>query len=95
MIMVKCEKVKKYFPIQRGLLRKEVGTMKAVDDVNLQIKKGETFGLVGESGCGKSTLARVVMRLTEPTSGEVIFNGVAIPLKKFEVLLKLRQNKQR
>jgi peptide/nickel transport system ATP-binding protein len=66
---------KKYFPIRVGLLRR-TRVVRAVDDVTLDIKRGETLGLVGESGCGKSTLGRLVLRLDEPTSGEICFEGV-------------------
>ncbi|MCD6289951.1 MAG: dipeptide ABC transporter ATP-binding protein, partial [Anaerolineae bacterium] len=66
--------LKKYFPIRRGFLRKTVGYVKAVDGISFYIKKGETFGLVGESGCGKSTTGRCLLRLIEPTSGEIVFN---------------------
>ncbi len=65
----------KYYPIRGGVFMKEIAAVKAVDDVSLSIRKGETLGLVGESGCGKSTLGRAVMRLEEPTSGEVWFDG--------------------
>jgi oligopeptide/dipeptide ABC transporter ATP-binding protein len=65
----------KHFPITRGLLKREVGQVKAVDGVSYSVNKGETFGLVGESGCGKSTTARLVLRLMEPTSGQVFFDG--------------------
>jgi peptide/nickel transport system ATP-binding protein len=67
--------LKKYFPIQKGLLRKTVGYVKAVDDVTFYVRKGETLGLVGESGCGKSTAGRSIIRLYEPTAGEVRFNS--------------------
>lgn len=76
--LLTIKNLKKHFSVSAGIFGKQRGTVYAVDGVDLSIKKGETFGLVGESGCGKSTLARVVMRLTEPTSGEVIFNGVNI-----------------
>ncbi|MBC7712248.1 MAG: ATP-binding cassette domain-containing protein [Rhizobacter sp.] len=65
----------KVFPIKGGLLGREVGAVKAVNDVSFKIKKGETLGLVGESGCGKTTLGRSILRLIEPSSGEILFNG--------------------
>jgi peptide/nickel transport system ATP-binding protein len=66
--------LKKHFPITGGLMRRVVGQVKAVDGINFYIKKGETLGLVGESGCGKSTTGRTILRLYDPTEGEVIFN---------------------
>ena len=68
--------LKKYFPIKSGILQRTIGHVKAVDDVSFSIKKGETFGLVGESGCGKTTIGRTILRLTEPTGGEAIVDGV-------------------
>jgi peptide/nickel transport system ATP-binding protein len=65
--------LKKYFPIYRGLLRRHVADVKAVDDVSFTITEGETLGLVGESGCGKTTAARCILRAVEPTSGEILF----------------------
>ncbi|MCL2095388.1 MAG: dipeptide ABC transporter ATP-binding protein [Oscillospiraceae bacterium] len=65
----------KYFPIQAGVFHKTVGHVKAVDDVSFTVKRGKTMGLVGESGCGKSTTGRVLLRLLEPTAGEVSFAG--------------------
>ena len=65
--------LKKYFPVKEGFLKKNY--VKAVDDVSLYIKKGETLGLVGESGCGKTTLGRTILRLHEPTEGKIIYNG--------------------
>jgi len=68
--------LKKHFPIKRGILiSKQVGAVKAVDGVSFTIKKGETLGMVGESGCGKSTTGRLILRLIEPTDGEVYFEG--------------------
>mgnify|MGYP003951593987 CR=1 FL=1 len=65
----------KRFPIRGGLLGKEVGAVNAVNNVSFGIKKGETLGLVGESGCGKTTLGRSILRLVEPTAGNIFFNG--------------------
>jgi oligopeptide transport system ATP-binding protein len=65
----------KHFPVTGGLLSREVGRVHAVDGVSFEVRRGETLGLVGESGCGKSTTARCVLRLIEPTSGEIVFDG--------------------
>jgi peptide/nickel transport system ATP-binding protein len=73
-ILLEVKGLKKHFPIQKGLLRRTAGHVKAVDGINFYIKKGETLGLVGESGCGKSTTGRTIMRLLEPTAGEVVFD---------------------
>lgn len=72
-IILDVKGMKKYFPIQKGLLRKVVGNVKAVDDVSLYLRSGETLGLVGESGCGKTTVSRTIIRLYEPTAGTAHF----------------------
>ena len=66
-VLVQVRDLKKYFPIRRGVLRRTVGHIKAVDGVSFDIYKGETLGLVGESGCGKSTAGRTILQLEEPT----------------------------
>jgi oligopeptide transport system ATP-binding protein len=93
-ILLEAKNIKKYFPIHKGLLLREVGSVKAVDDVSLTIRKGETIGLVGESGCGKSTLGRSLIRLYEPTSGEIAFNGKDYRKLSGSALRKTRRNIQ-
>src|SRR4029450_12351781 len=73
--LLRVKNLKKYFPIRGGLFSQEVARVHAVDDVSFDIISGETLGLVGESGCGKSTTGRCILRLIEPTSGEVRVEG--------------------
>ncbi|MFC0623307.1 ABC transporter ATP-binding protein [Kribbella deserti] len=73
--IIEVRDVVKHFPIKRGAIRRQVGSVKAVDGVSFDLHRGETLGIVGESGCGKSTLARLVLRLEEATSGQVLFEG--------------------
>jgi len=72
--LLEVKNLKKYFPVRRGVFRRVVGNVKAVDDVSFYIKEGETLGLVGESGCGKTTCGRTILRLIEPTAGQVLFH---------------------
>jgi oligopeptide/dipeptide ABC transporter ATP-binding protein len=74
-ILLEVRHLKKYFPVRKGILQRVVAQVKAVDDVDLEIKGGETLGLVGESGCGKTTVGRTLIRLYDPTEGEIIFRS--------------------
>ncbi|GMA51119.1 oligopeptide transport ATP-binding protein AppF [Alicyclobacillus contaminans] len=86
--------LKKYFPIRKGVLRRTVGHVKAVDDVSFTVQKGETLGIVGESGCGKSTMGRSILRLIEPTGGEVKFENTNLTKLSKGSLRTLRQKMQ-
>lgn len=76
--MIQLDNLKKYFSISKGLLKKNVTKVKAVDDISLTIKEGEIVGLVGESGSGKTTLARVILNLTKKTGGNIVINGIDV-----------------
>ncbi len=73
--LVATDKLTKYFPVERGLFGRSTKYLRAVEDVSIRVRRGETLGLVGESGCGKSTLGRCILRLIEPTFGRVVFDG--------------------
>jgi oligopeptide transport system ATP-binding protein len=88
------ENLVKYYPIRKGFLRREVGSIKAVDDVSFELMEGETLGLVGESGCGKSTVARTLLRLIEPTSGTARYRGTDIFTLRKPELRELRRDIQ-
>ncbi|MFS0577028.1 dipeptide ABC transporter ATP-binding protein [Sporosarcina sp. 179-K 3D1 HS] len=92
--LLKVEGLKKYFPIQEGLLARTVGQVKAVDDVSFYVNEGETLGIVGESGCGKSTTGRMLMRLLEPTDGKVEFQGKELTSLTTEEMRKMRRDIQ-
>jgi peptide/nickel transport system ATP-binding protein len=91
---LEVKKLKKYFPIRKGLFQKRPAPVKAVDDVSFQVYPGETIGLVGESGSGKTTLGRTIMRLIEPTGGSIIFENERINDFKGKKMRKLRRDMQ-
>ena len=92
--ILQIKNLKTYFPIKKGIFGKAKDYVKAVDDVSFDVYPGETLGLVGESGCGKTTLGRAVLRLVEPTSGDVIFNGINITTLDLKKLRDLRKDIQ-
>jgi oligopeptide transport system ATP-binding protein len=92
--LLEVRHVKKYFPIRQGVLQREVARVHAVDDVSFAVREGETLGLVGESGCGKSTRGRTLVRLLEPTAGEIIFQGTPIQRLGTRRLRPLRREMQ-
>lgn len=93
-VIVSVRNLKKHFPIVGGILRRQVGAVRAVDGVSFDIHKGETLGLVGESGCGKSTTGRVLLQLDRATEGEVIFEGQDLTQLKGEALRAVRPRAQ-
>ena len=93
-VLLSVQNLTKYFPITGGLFSRTVGHVKAVDGVSFDVKRGETLGLVGESGCGKTTTGRAVLRLIEPTSGNVYFEGKDIVKASKSELRNLRREMQ-
>ena len=93
-IIVSATNIKEYFPVRQGLFSSIKDNVKAVDNVNIQIRKGETFGLVGESGCGKTTLGRVLIHLIPPTAGKLCFMGSDLNAITKSELRKLRPHMQ-
>ena len=92
--LVRVEDLKVHFPIYRGVIRRQVGSVKAVDGVSFEIQKGETLGLVGESGCGKTTTGRAIVQLYKPTAGHVYFKDTDLVSLKDEAMRLMRQEIQ-
>ncbi len=93
-ILLDVRNLKTYYPAHSGVLRRQQNWVQAVDDVSFTIRRGETFGLVGESGCGKSTLGRSVVRLEKPQSGQVLFDGEDVLAQSGRELKRLRRDLQ-
>lgn len=87
---LEVKSVRKYFPVYKGLLRKKVGEVKAIEEITFSLKQGETLGVVGESGCGKTTLARCIMRMYEPDEGQILFSNQDIAHLKDKQLMPIR-----
>ncbi len=92
--LMEVKNLVKYFPVKGGILQHVVAWVQAVDDVSFNIRKGETVGLVGESGCGKTTVGRTLLRLIEPTSGSVVFDGIDVAHLKGKDLKEMRRQMQ-
>ncbi len=92
--IIEVSNLNTHFPIQKGIFRKTVGFVKAVNNVSFDVRKGETLGLVGESGCGKTTLGRSILRLIEPTSGSVKYNGEELVTLGAEAMRQKRRDLQ-
>ena len=93
--LVEVKNLVKHFPITRGIVfQKQIGAVKAVDDISFDVKRGETLGIVGETGCGKSTTARLLVRLLDPTSGTIMFEGQDVAAAKKDELKALHRQVQ-
>ena len=92
--LLEVSELRKHFPIRQGVLQRQTGAVKAVDGISIGVRKGETLGLVGESGCGKSTAGRTLLRLLEPTSGSIRFEGKDVTKVEGAELLRLRREMQ-
>jgi len=92
--LIQVKHLKKYFPVRAGFLQRVVAQVQAVDDISFKIREGECLGMVGESGCGKTTVGRTMLRLIEPTDGEVIMDGVNVLKLKGREMKAMRRNMQ-
>ena len=92
--LIRVEDLVKHFPIYRGVIRRQVGAIRAVDGVTFSVRRGETLGLVGESGCGKTTVGRTILQLYQPTSGHVYFKDIDLTELKPEPMRHMRQELQ-
>jgi len=92
--LLEVRDLRMWFPINRGVLQRHVGDVKAVDGITFDIYKGETLGLVGESGCGKSTTGRAILQLYRPTGGEVLFQGQSLVKMRGDQLRRMRRQMQ-
>jgi oligopeptide/dipeptide ABC transporter ATP-binding protein len=93
-VLVEVRDLVKHFPVRGGILQRTIGMVQAVDGVSFEIRRGETLGLVGESGCGKTTVGRLLLRLLEPTSGTILFDGVDLTAIKGAALKPYRRRMQ-
>src|SRR5512136_519813 len=92
--LIEIKELVKYFPVRGGLLQRVVAWVQAVDNISFNIRQGETVGMVGESGCGKTTVGRTLLRLIEPTAGQVLFDNVDIATANQKTLHQMRRNMQ-
>lgn len=92
--ILEVRNLKKHYPIRKGFFAKQVGAVKAVDGITLSVEKGETLAVVSESGCGKSTTGRAILRLIEPTDGEILFDGTDVRSLNTEQLRRFRTDMQ-